>query len=191
MPFALIWQVLTVAKAFRKPVVLLALFHPEDLYHHFRVYYRCFADAAAILAQTAYSAELFARLVPGARPVQVGPGVDDVVFSQPGISGHRFRAKHGLMGQKVVLYVGRKEPSKRYDLAVQAVDLLRNDDVKLVMIGADIDQQPIDSPRVLYLGSIAREDLLDAYDACDMFLLPSEHESFGMVFLERGCGRSR
>ena len=53
MPFALIWQVLTVAKAFRKPVVLLALFHPEDLYHHFRVYYRCFADAAAILAQTA------------------------------------------------------------------------------------------------------------------------------------------
>jgi glycosyltransferase involved in cell wall biosynthesis/SAM-dependent methyltransferase len=184
MPFALVWQVLRVAKAFRKPVVLLALFHPEDLYHHFRVYYRCFADAAAILAQTAYSAELFARLVPGTRPVQVGPGVDDVVFSQPGISGHRFRAKHGLMGQKVVLYVGRKEPTKRYDLAVKAVDLLRNDDVKLVMIGADIDHQPIDSPRVLYLGSIDQEDLLDAYDACDMFLLPSEHESFGMVFLE-------
>ena len=184
MPFALVWQVLRVAKAFRKPVVLLALFHPEDLYHHFRVYYRCFADATTILAQTAYSAELFARLVPGVRTVQVGPGVDDVEFSQPGISGHRFRAKHGLVGQKVVLYVGRKEPTKRYDLAVKAVDLLRNDDVKLVMIGADIDQQPIESPRVLYLGSIDQGDLLDAYDACDMFLLPSEHESFGMVFLE-------
>src|SRR6266498_283535 len=111
MPFALIWQVTRIAKLFKKPVVLLALFHPEDIYHHFQAYYRCFSSADAILAQTAYSAELFTRLFPGAQAVEVGAGVDHDAYADPRISGERFRAKHGLVGKKVVLYVGRKEPS--------------------------------------------------------------------------------
>jgi hypothetical protein len=63
MPFGLIWQVLAVARAFRSPSFSCAV-SPEDLYHHFRVYYRC--RRAAILAQTAYSAELFRGLPRGA-----------------------------------------------------------------------------------------------------------------------------
>lgn len=183
-PFALIWQVTHIAKLFKKPVVLLALFHPEDLSHHFKAFYRCFATADAILAQTPYSVKLFKRLFPGSKPVQVGPGVDDTAFTDPGISGERFRARYGLLGKKVILFVGRKEPSKRYDLAVEAIDLIGDERIKLVMIGSDVDGQPILSPNVVYLGKVPREDLLDAYDACDLFLLPSEYESFGMVFLE-------
>lgn len=61
VPFALIWQVIAVARAFRKPVVLLPLFHPDDLYHHFRIIYWCFNRADAVLAQTPYSMELFTR----------------------------------------------------------------------------------------------------------------------------------
>jgi glycosyltransferase involved in cell wall biosynthesis len=52
------------------------------------------------------------------------------------------------------------------------------------MIGADVDRRPIESTRALYLGVVPRADLLDAYDACEVFVLPSEHESFGIVFLE-------
>ena len=184
MPFALICQITHIAKLFKKPVVILALFHPEDISHHFKVYYRYFYKADAILAQTPYSVELFKRLFPGSKPLQVGPGVDDKAFTDPRISGAQFRAKYGLGSKKVILFVGRKEPSKRYDLAIEAIDLISDERIKLVMIGGDVDARPILSPNVVYLGKVPREDLIDAYDASDVFLLPSEYESFGMVFLE-------
>jgi hypothetical protein len=54
-PFATTWQVVAMARLFRKPVVVLALFHPEDLSHHFRSIYWSFSGADAVLTQTAYS----------------------------------------------------------------------------------------------------------------------------------------
>lgn len=184
MPFGLISQVTRIAKALGKPVVMLALFHPEDAYHHFRALYRSFARADAVLAQTTYSAELIRRLFPGSNPVRIGAGVEAEAFADSKVSGARFRAKYGFEKDKLVLFVGRKEPSKRYDLAVQAIELINHERIKLVMIGRDIDARPISSSRVVYLGELPRADLVDAYDACDVFLMPSEYESFGIVFLE-------
>ena len=184
MPFATLWYTSLIARRAGKPVVVLPLFHPEDVYHHFRLFYRCFERADALLAQTPYSTALFRRLFPKSKPVQIGVGVDAGEFSRPDISGERFRGTHGLRGKKLVLFVGRKERHKRYDLAVEAVDALGDPDVVLVMIGHDVDRLPIASPHVRFLGPLERRDLLDAYDACDVFVLPSEHESFGIVFLE-------
>ena len=164
--------------------MLLPFFHPEDRYHHFAVFYRCFAAADAVLAQTPYSAELFRQLAPGANPVQVGVGVDGALRDDPRISGARFRARHGLEQARLVLFVGRKEPGKRYDLAVAAIEAVADPRAVLLLIGEDVDRQPIASARVRCLGRVERAELLDAYDACDVFLLPSEHESFGIVFLE-------
>lgn len=183
-PFATVWQALIIGRLTRRPVALIPLFHPEDLYHHWSVLYRCFAQADLVLAQTDYSASVFRRLAPGAPTLVVGAGVDAPTFQAPTISGARFRARYGLVGKRIVLYVGRKEPPKRYDLAVDAVDLIDDPRVRLVMIGSDADQQPIRSPNVVHLGKLSREDLIDAYDACDLLVLPSEHESFGMVILE-------
>lgn len=184
MPFALVGQVARLAAIARKPLVILALFHPEDLYHHFKPFYRWFARADAVLAQTPYSTALFARLAPGSRPLCVGAGVDEDCLDDAHACGERFRRNYGLEGRRIVLFVGRKEPSKRYDLALRAIDLIGDERVRLVMIGREVDRQPISSPRVVYLGAVAQQDLADAYDACDVFLLPSEHESFGIVFLE-------
>src|SRR5579875_401671 len=184
VPFALNWHVLAVARAWRKPVVLLALFHPDDLYHHFRSISWCFNRANAILAQTTYSMELFKRRFPASRPILAGVGVHLAEFDGGAQRGARFRKRYGLEGGKIVLFVGRKEYFKRYDLAIRAVDLVVDDRIRLVMIGRDVDRQPISSPRVTYLGEMPREDVIDAYHACDLLLLPSESESFGWVLLE-------
>jgi len=184
VPFALIWQLTFICKLFKKPVVILALFHPEDLSHHFKAFYWCFSVASGILAQTPYSLKLFKQYFPGSTPIEVGPGVDTASFGDNKVSGDRFRSKYGLKGKKLVLFVGRKEPSKRYDIAIEAVDLINDNRIKLVIIGKDIDKKVISSPNTIYLGEIPKADLMDAYDACDVFLLPSEYESFGMVFLE-------
>jgi glycosyltransferase involved in cell wall biosynthesis len=182
-PFATVWHAGRAARTASRPLLVLPFFHPEDRYHHFEVFYRGLAAADAVLAQTAYSADLFARLA-GARPLTTGVGVDLAELDDARIDGAAFRRRHGLDDQRLVLFVGRKEPSKRYAVAIAAVEALADPRVTLLMVGADIDRRPIDSPRVRYLGSVERAELLDAYDACDAFILPSAHESFGIVFLE-------
>src|SRR5215470_10393191 len=184
MPFATLWQATRAARRAGVPLVILPLFHPEDIYHHFRALYGCFQRADALLAQTPYSAELLARLLPGTRPVPLGLGIDPLELDDPHISGARFRQQHGLGDAPLALFVGRKERHKRYDLAIEAIDRMADPHARLVLVGTDVDREPIASGRARYLGPLARADLLDAYDACDVFVLPSEHESFGVVFLE-------
>ncbi len=188
-PYPLMAPVVAIARALRRPVIVLPLFHPQDIYHHFAVFYRCFARADALLAQTAYSAALLADLAPGCAPLDLGAGVNLEELTDEKACGMRFRQKYQLDDRKIVLFVRRKEFFKRYDLAVAAMELLQNRQVTLVMIGRDVDAQPLSSPYVRWLGELDRQDLLDAYDACDVFLLPSENESFGMVFLEAWARR--
>jgi glycosyltransferase involved in cell wall biosynthesis len=188
-PFALNWQVMAAARMLHKPVVLLALFHPDDIYHHFRPIYWCLNKADAILAQTPYSLELFRRLFPASNPVAAGVGVDLAEFEKTSVCGARFRARHGVRADKIVLFVGRKEHLKRYDLAIEAVDRIADGRVGLVMIGRDVDKRAITSRHAMHLGELSREDVLDAYDACDVLVLPSESESFGWVTLEAWARR--
>ena len=63
-----------------------------------------------------------------------------------------------MEGKRIALFVGRKEAFKRYDLAIQAVDLIDDERIHLVMIGRDIDKQPILSRHVSYLGEMSRSD---------------------------------
>src|SRR5260221_13262274 len=132
---------------------------------------------------TAYSAAVFKQLLPASRPIEVGAGVDVQEFSAPGISGARFREKYGLGQGPLVLYVGRKERVKRYDLAVAAIAASAAG-ARLVMVGEDVDQLPIVSANVRVLGKLPRAEVLDAYDACQVVLFPSESESFRLVILE-------
>jgi glycosyltransferase involved in cell wall biosynthesis len=188
-PFALMAPVVAIAKMVRRPVVVLPLFHPQDQYHHFASFYRSFARADALLAQTPYSQGLLSRLAPGCTPVDLGAGVNLDELADSRADGSRFRRKYQVGNKKIILFVGRKEFHKRYDLAVEAVELIGDEHVVLIMIGRDIDRQPVSSPRVVCLGEVNHDDLIDAYDACDVFLLPSENESFGMVFLEAWARR--
>jgi len=183
-PFAMTGQVTLLARALRKPVVVLPLFHANDRYHHFRSVYRSFERADRVLVQTPYAVDLFRRAFPRSAPVEIGVGVEPDDFRDDVVSGGRFRARHGLGDRPIVLMVGRKEPGKRWDLAARAIDLVRRSDATLVLIGRDIDGQPIESSRVRYVEEVDDQELRDAYDACDLLVHPSENESFGFVLLE-------
>lgn len=180
-PFSISRQVLWAASWSGVPVVLLPFIHESDRYHHFNSLLRTYERAAAVLTLSRHTTEFLHRHSPLANPVTLGAGVTTPASGS--ISAVEFRARHNLEDRPVILYVGRKEQGKRYDLAVAAVEALPADAL-LVMVGRDVDGKVIDSDRVRHLGTLSTEELSAAYEACDVFVLPSEFESFGMVFLD-------
>ena len=41
--------------------------------------------------------------------------------------------------------------------------------------------------KIKFLGKVSQEDLMKAYDACDMLVQPSINEGFGLVISEAMC----
>jgi Glycosyltransferase len=102
------------------------------------------------------------------------------------LMGYGFEISFNLENKQIILTVSRKNPGKRYDMIIRAMKEISKKfpDMQLVMIGPDDDHIPINTPEISYLGKVAEDDLADAYDACDLFVMMSESESFGMVFCE-------
>ena len=157
--------------------------------------------ADLILASTAEEAGLLDSLY-GADPDRIEvlpPGVDHRLFS-PG-DRESARARLGHPGQRVLLFVGRIQPLKGLDLAVQA--LAEIDDAVLWAVGgpsgADgpaelqrVEKLAADlgvADRLLILPPRPHHELVDYYRAADVCLVPSRTESFGLVALEAAaCG---
>jgi glycosyltransferase involved in cell wall biosynthesis len=188
-PLLTVPAIVRVAKLCRLPVVVLPLFHANDLSNNSRILGGALKRANAVLAMTRHSAEYLARIYQGTKTVEVGGGVDPRTLEDAGISGERFKTKFGLEKHKIVLFVGRKEEGKRYRVAMEAIDLVQDPTALLVMVGEDVDHLPVSGDRVRYLGRLSAEDLLDAYEACEVFVLPSRLESFGFVFIEAWARR--
>jgi glycosyltransferase involved in cell wall biosynthesis len=180
-PFSLARQVLWAARRSGVPVALLPFIHESDRFHQFRSLLSTYERAAAVLTLSDHTTEFLNTYVPRAKAVTLGAGVTTVADGAG--SAMEFRERHDLADRPIVLYVGRKEKSKRYDLAVDAMEAVGRDAL-LVMVGRDVDGKPLASDRVRHLGPLPDEELAAAYAACDVFVLPSEFESFGMVFLD-------
>lgn len=138
----------------------------------------------------------------------VPPGVDHAFFSpvaDPSSPGARSGARSalGLGDHPVLLFVGRIQPLKRVDVAVEALAHLGHPDAVLLVVGgASGAEGPAELARVrakvaeLGLGDRVRfvdpqpHHLLSTYyRAADAVIVPSRSESFGLVALEAAaCG---
>jgi D-inositol-3-phosphate glycosyltransferase len=165
------------------------------------------ADADCILAPTVGEAAELVHLY-GARPERVrvvAPGVETELFA-PG-SREAAKRRLGLDGRQLVLFVGRLQPLKSPEIAVQAVARLiarrpARADLALVMIGGPSGRAGITSeslhvlsedlgigPSVRFEPALPQEELVHWYRAADLVLIPSRTESFGLVALEASsCG---
>ena len=131
----------------------------------------------------------------------VPPGVDHAFFSP----GTRSGARHGLgWGQEpVLLFVGRIQPLKGVDVAVEALDLIERRDARLVIVGGSSGLDGDDEVRrvekivherglggrVTMVPPQPHHVLSTYYRAADLCLVPSRSESFGLVALEAAaCG---
>lgn len=108
-----------------------------------------------------------------------------------------FRAKHGLAGRRVILFVGRLSIIKGPDLLLEAFASVSADmpDHVLVLAGPDLGlldslkrlavQRGI-ADRVRFVGYLDGADKEAAYAASEFLALPSRREAMSLVALEAG-----
>lgn len=166
-----------------------------------RIYDRAFAknimkSADAIVVESASEAEMLRSLtgLELANTVTIPPGIDWEKFENP-VRPTLFREKYEI-DCRYVLFVGRLASNKGLDTLLEAVPIIAKEytDVKIVIAGEDAGMRAHLEKKaeflgvrdiVVFTGHIKDENvLLSAYSGCDVFVLPSEYEAFGIVLLE-------
>lgn len=118
---------------------------------------------------------------------------------------HGRRSPIGSGDRLSVLYVGRFEQRKGFDIAVDAVAKMLRDmniDADIRFVGGEIDDNSrsiiegqgaeflLSESRVEWAGKVDREKLDDLYAASHIVLMPSRYESFGLVAIEAMAARA-
>lgn len=130
----------------------------------------------------------------------VAPGVDHAFFSPGDRAGARSALGLGLGDEPVLLFVGRIQPLKGPDVAVQTLAEVRRTfpGTKLVIVGGasglagdnavdDLHRSAVAlglGDAVIFVEPKAHHLLSSYYRAADVVLVPSRSESFGLVALE-------
>jgi UDP-2,3-diacylglucosamine pyrophosphatase LpxH len=118
----------------------------------------------------------------------LGRGVDTALFA-PRLRCEALRAEWGARaGTSVAIVVGRVAAEKNLELAMSAFERMREVEpgVQCVVIGDGPLRVPLEAkfPWVHFAGVRTGEDLAKHYASADVFLFPSETETFGNVLLE-------
>lgn len=118
----------------------------------------------------------------------LGRGVDTELFD-PGKRDEALRKSWGAGPETLVaMYVGRLAAEKNLPLTAQALAAMRaaRPDVVGVFVGDGPRAKALEAehPGFVYAGSRVGEDLARHYASADVFVFPSETETFGNVVLE-------
>jgi len=151
--------------------------------------------AAGVIALNDTEAERYRELGVAEEKIAVIPnGIDFAEYPDPPARG-RFRAGWGIGdATKVVLYLGRLDPTKGIDLLIRSfAEVAREfDDAVLVLVGGDMGHNEefkervrslgLDG-RVIFTGFVSPEEKMAAFTDADVFVTPS-FTGFPITFLE-------
>ena len=129
----------------------------------------------------------------------ISPAVDINEFS-PEINGTSIREEYSILNSLLILSVGRLEWVKGFDLLIRAISLVLEHfpNAKFMIVGGGSQKEYLTNiaqtlnvrNNLILTGPVKRAKLPKFYSACDVFLVPTRGEGFGMVFLEAwSCGK--
>jgi glycosyltransferase involved in cell wall biosynthesis len=119
--------------------------------------------------------------------IRVLPNPMDLGEFDPAPDGSRFRKRHGLGEEPIVMMLAKLTPRKGADVTLRAFEQLRHSNARLVIAGSDMGSglsAIVNRTRVMHVGLLEGRARLDALAAADVVLYPSKHEVFGLVPLE-------
>ena len=122
---------------------------------------------------------------------------DDLTTVPPGIDADRFRPTDEVhpavdTDRESILVLSRLDPRKGIDKAIRAFAQLDRPGAELLIAGTGRLEESLRelaaelgvSDDVRFLGFVPDEELPELYSSVDLFVLPSEYEGFGIVFME-------
>jgi glycosyltransferase involved in cell wall biosynthesis len=183
-------------------VVITPYFHPGHPHYerasHYWLLRRC--DAVFVLSE--YERDHLVRHgVAAAKIVVTGCGLPEGSYAPDGLPEFRRQLlqRYGLAETTaLVLYVGRKVEYKGIAVLIDAVRALSSrHDVALLLAGPSLDWfeelyralPAADKRRIIDLGVLSHQDKVNLLHLGHVLALPSQYESFGIVFLEAWtCG---
>jgi len=194
-PFGHILPAYVASKKWKIPIIIMPLIHSDNQNAFFTpiklsmLYY-----ADGITVNTNYEKKILTRHGIDERKISVIPpplSIKSVAQLNP----DKFRKKIGLSAdEKVVLYVGTKGAPKGLFNLILAMNIIpkSNLQVRLVVVGPaskefDIYYEKLskkNKAKIIDLGLVTEEEKQNAFSSCDVLVLPSNSESFGLVYLE-------
>ena len=105
-----------------------------------------------------------------------------------------FKSKYGISpDEKLILFLGRINKIKGLDLLIKAFNRIDNANVKLAIVGEDYGfKQELEQlisefnlkDRIIFPGVLIDDAKKEVLVDCDLFVIPSRYESFGVSTLE-------
>jgi glycosyltransferase involved in cell wall biosynthesis len=126
-------------------------------------------------------------------------GIKSIVGSESKAENMDELEKKFKIAKPYILFVGTIQPRKNIAKLIEAVSLLKNKEIKLVVVGKKgwLWEEILAAPekfkvtdRVKFLDFVGNEDLPSLYKNAQCFVLPSLYEGFGLPVLEAmqfGC----
>lgn len=159
------------------------------------VWLRWLARHAAALITVGTANELFWQSYGAGREklFRAGFAVENDLYERAGVErrseSEQLRARHGLEGKVVFLFVGRLVKRKHVDLIIAALRQLAGNRLALVIAGAGAERAALEAQaegdsRVIFLGKVAPSELPVVYATADVLVLPAEQEPWGLVVNE-------
>ena len=201
-PLRHMYNALNGAKQGGKPIVLIGGLHASDSWGFERpMIYKAIQQADAYIALTSFERDYLVER--GIRPEKisvVGGGVDAKAFVDANTASSislatRNRFKWG--NAPVIAMIAKQTARKRFDTLLEAMPQVwaAHPDAQLVLAGAQTSYSkniqtminalsPAEQAQVTILNDISEAEKAELLASCDLLVLPSGEESFGIVFVE-------
>jgi len=169
-----------------------------------KIFAEIYSRACGIIANSNYTRDLLVES--GVAPDKItviNPAINPELLSRRG-EPQRVIDRYNLKGKKVLLTVGSLSERKGHDKVIEALPYIMRKIKDLVYLvvgsGDNLDnlkklarRHKVDNV-VIFAGRVSDSDLIDYYDACNIFVLPNRQvsnlvEGFGIVFLEAAARR--
>lgn len=134
--------------------------------------------ADIIVTLSSFAASTYKEYCPQKKIFTIPLGVDTSKF--------QFKVKYRSDNYFRFLFVGNVTYAKGIDLLIEAFSNIHHPELKLIIAGAKGDASHLlnQDVRIEYVGKLNQSELNKLYQQCDVLILPSRLDGFGMVVTE-------
>jgi glycosyltransferase involved in cell wall biosynthesis len=182
-------------KEYKIPLIIVPLTHTSNTWCHAPVLSKIYNKIEGVIVSTEFEKNFLMEQGTFEEKIHVlAHGIDPKEFDNA--DGERFRNQYQISDAPLVSFIGRKIKGKGADTLVKAMRLVwqQEKNVQLALVGPDSQNPLLESQleqltgeerrRTFNIDRFTDQEKKDIFAASDIFAMPSNVDSFGLVFLE-------